>query len=49
MPGLGLRWDKPFNDRERRKYTEVEKQEFERVYADVIIVRYVRDWRSGAA
>lgn len=42
-------WDQPFSDPDRRRISEDDRRALEKKYADVLIIRYVKNWRSGVA
>ena len=46
---VGVYWDQPFSAKNRRKYTEDDRRELEKNYDDVLVIRYVKDWRSETA
>ena len=39
-------WDLPFYNHDRRRISEDDRRELEAEYDDLIVVKYVRDWRA---
>jgi hypothetical protein len=42
-------WDQPNSAKDQCKYTEDDRRELDVGHDDLIVVRYVKNWRSGEA